>query len=247
MTVQANDHIEQPLERAAPRQNLLLTPRGIAVTLLRIVGVLLVFNFLGLLAIYDPFFELFRRFFEFDQEQSVSTWFAGFLLFSSALLLTVITQNHMHHGRPYVRHWFYLSIFFMLMSLDEVAGLHEQLLQLGDVLGTSGFFTFAWVIPGLVVVILFALAYLKFALALPHGVRRLLIISLGLFIFGALGMEMINGWIIDNFDVHTVVYILQTTVEETFEKVGVILFIYTLLVYLRDHCDVSVLFRQIED
>lgn len=236
------DHI-QPQRDVKRITHLSLSADRVRQTLLIVTGVFTTLSLMGILAIYDPFFENFRRLFEFDQEQSISTWYSGGLLLIASFIIAIIAQDHIRRKRPFARHWFYLSLCFTLMSLDEVAGLHEQLIQFRTVFNTSGFFFFAWVIPGLVVVLLFALAYFRFTLNLPTETRFMFVFSLGMFVFGAVGMEMINGAFLSYVDPESPVpYLLLTTLEETLEKVGIVLFIGAMLHYLQQYCTIAIRF-----
>ncbi len=56
-----------------------------------------------------------------------------------------------------------VSAIFLMLSLDEVAGFHDRVSPLlSPVLGTSGIFTYVWVIPGVAFVVLFLVVYLRF-------------------------------------------------------------------------------------
>lgn len=251
MVNQAENHVTPADDRASttqPKQTkqitrLKLSARWVQRVLLIITAIFTTLSLIGILAIYNPFFEKFRRLFEFDQEQSISTWYSGALLLLGSIIVAVIAQDHIRRKRPYARHWLYLSLIFTLMSLDEVAGLHEQLIQFGDAFNTSGIFLFAWVIPGLVIVTGFAIAYFKFTLNLPAEIRFMFVFSLGLFVFGAVGMEMVNGAFLSYTDVESPIpYILLTTLEETLEKVGIVLFIGIMLKYLQDYCTIAIRF-----
>lgn len=232
-----------PQREARRITHLKLSADRVRSTLLMVTGAFTVLSLMGILAFYNPFFENFRRLFEFDQEQSISTWYAGGLLLIASFIIAIIAQDHVRRKRPFARHWFYLSLCFTLMSLDEVAGLHEQLIQLRTVFNTSGFFLFAWVIPGLIVVFLFAVAYFRFVLNLPKETRFMFVFSLGMFVFGAVGMEMINGAFLSYVDPESPIpYLLLTTLEETLEKVGMVLFIGAMLHYLQNYCTIALRF-----
>src|SRR5690606_12332588 len=59
--------------------------------------------------------------------------------------------------------------------------------------GLSGFFHFAWVIPGMALVALVGLAYLPFLLAQPGRTRLVFLVAGLLYVGGALGLELVGG------------------------------------------------------
>ncbi len=75
---------------------------------------------------------------------------------------------------------------------------------------------------------------MKFLISLPKNIRSKLLIAGGIYLFGAIGMEMISGFHVENYG-RDIVYNIITTVEEIFEMVGILIFIYALLFYIRTH------------
>jgi hypothetical protein len=160
------------------------------------------------------------------------------LFLTVAAICGLITWDHTQRRKPFVRRWGYLTIIFLLMSIDEIALLHDRLFgKLGDLMGGGGgVFFYAWVIPALIFIAGFALFYLSFFLSLPGETRRTLVAGLALFGFGAVGMEMISGWVISNYEVRTIVVLLLTNVEELAEMLSMCVAIYALLNYLNNYC-----------
>ena len=95
-----------------------------------------------------------------------------------------------------------------------------------------GVFFYAWVVAGLLFVLVLAVGYLRFTIDLPEAYRRTFILSMGLFFIGAIGTEMLTGWVTDTFRMTRTMDTVLTTLEETLELAGVILFIRFLLTYL---------------
>lgn len=63
----------------------------------------------------------------------------------------------------YHRHWAILAVSFAYLSVDEFAILHEHLGELtSEYLLDEGFFTYAWIIPGTVLLPAFAVGYARF-------------------------------------------------------------------------------------
>ena len=143
-------------------------------------------------------------------------------------------------------HWSILSGIFLLMSIDEVAKIHEALGEtVAAVLGFVGYspgglLYAAWVIPGAIFVFVVALAYLRFFFDLPKKTRLWFLVAGALFVVGALGMEMLNsrlssfyGWegLESMPNKVKMIIAVQTALEELFEMSGVVVFIYALLSY----------------
>lgn len=169
-----------------------------------------------------------------DAEGNVATWYASSLLLIVCLLLAVIWVATRAMGDSYAWYWGTLSATFAFLSLDEAIGLHERtIVPLRVMLGTSGWFYWAWVIPAMVLVLLYGLASLPFLAHLPARSRALFVLSGLLYVGGALGVEMLSGQIRDTFGLSSMHYALATTFEEILEMAGTILFVYALLDYAR--------------
>jgi hypothetical protein len=167
---------------------------------------------------------------DLDSERSISTWFSSSALLFCSILLTTIAY-YGKRGSRYAGHWKLLALIFLLMSLDEAASFHEMMIPLRSALDLGGFLFYAWVIPGAAFVLVFALAYLKFFLELPSKSRRLFAIAGILYIWGVLGMEMISGYQTDLYGRTTPIHVAITTIEETFEMLGLSIFTYALMSY----------------
>lgn len=175
--------------------------------------------------------------FNINRENNVPTYFSSFLLLICASLLAVIASwKHKSKGK-FRRHWAVLAAIFLFMSLDETASLHEHLgsLLVENDLRMGGWFYFAWVVPGLILVGVFALAYLRFFLHLGKRFKRLFLASAGLYLGGALGMEMTGARYTETLGYSSAIVQLTQAVEESLELFGAVLFIYALLSYIDMH------------
>lgn len=121
------------------------------------------------------------------------------------------------------------------MSFDEAAQIHEKFsFPVQQMLNTSGAFFFAWVIPGLVFVGLFAITFLGFLRALPLKIAAMMVLGGAFYVFGAIGMEMVGSMAVTTQDWGDWAYILAVTVEEACEMFGLALFCAAILVLLAD-------------
>ena len=155
------------------------------------------------------------------------------LLFCSILLGFIANAKKATRG-AYINYWMTLSGIFLFLAIDEFASLHEKLIEpIHLKLNTSGFFYFAWVIPGAAFTFVCLLIFTRFLGHLPTQTRRLFLLSGSLYVSGTLGMEMIGGYyasLINNRN--DIIYAVIVTIEESLEMLGVAVFIYSLLHYI---------------
>jgi len=178
------------------------------------------------------------RLFYVDAEENIPTGFSTLLLLFAALLLAVITVlKRKQTGSP-VSYWAILAFGFLFIAADEAVSLHEMLTEptrklLGD--GNLGVFYFAWIIPGIALVLVLALFFLRFLLCLPAKTRLTFLMAATLYIGGAIGFELIGGRFAELHGQRNLTYSMIVTVEESLEMAGVIIFIWALLVYIADN------------
>lgn len=169
-----------------------------------------------------------------DTEASLPTWYSTSLLSLCALLLLLIALQVNSQSRLKALPWFLLAAIFAVLSLDEIATLHEGLSAfLSARMDNSGLFYFAWTVPALIVCVAGLVCFVPFILSFKGVDRVLLVGSAIVFLSGAIGMEMLGGAEAETGGVLTLRYRLLTTVEETLEFAGVLLFLGFLLRRLR--------------
>jgi len=180
-----------------------------------------------------------------DNEANIPTFFSMALLLLASLLLAVITFLSSKVSRQ-KWYWAFLSCGFLYMAYDEGMGGHERLIYpirewlFAD--GKAGIFYFAWVIPGIAIVILLAFFFLKFWLQFPAPVRNGFLISASLYLGGAILVELVGGYYTESVGTGNLVYSMIATLEESLEMAGAITFLWVLLKYLRDN-HAGILFR----
>lgn len=191
--------------------------------------------------------------FYLGEEAAIPTWYSSFtLLLSSVLLATIAVAKRRQRDR-YTRHWLGLSIVFLLLSMDEVVQVHEKLRGAGiqsllsNLLGVdpSGFAHSIWVVPAAALVLVFVLAYLRFLVGLPRETRRLFLLGGTLFVLGAMGFELLGGRVVAGYGgIETwanvgaapkIIFATLTSIEEFFEMLGIVVFVYALLSYISSH------------
>ncbi len=172
--------------------------------------------------------------FDFDDEGNFPTLFSTLLLLGCAGLALLVGLSRRAQGARDGGYWLFLAAVFAYLGIDETVKIHERLIVLiRDALGTSGVLFFAWVIPYGLAALVLGVIYLRFLWRLPTRVRILILLAGGLYVAGALGMEMIGGAYFDMRNGEKdVVFALMATLEETLEMVGLTVFIYALLTYI---------------
>ena len=181
--------------------------------------------------------------FYLDSEESLPTYFSGVLLLLIAGLLGLISLQKRRTDDRFAPHWRWLAWLFVLLSVDEQVGFHELLMRPMKALANfTGALTFSWVIPAALLTAVVGVAYSRFLWHLPRSIRSKFLASAVLYVAGCIGLEMIGAnhyWLYGkkNFG-----YALLISIEEALEMSGLILFIYTLLTYLRDRLALDVVF-----
>ena len=188
---------------------------------------------------------------DLNGDSSVPTWYAAFTLLLCAGLLALHGHYSRQRGDANAFHWRLLALVFALMSVDEVARIHEVV---GSFLGAqikpavgelNGFFHFDWVAAGMAFTLVVALFYIPFLLRLPRRVAGRLMLAGAVFVGGALVVEIFNARTQYLLDVHSVYYQMGTVVEECLEMLGIAIFADVLIRHLADdtkHTAVDVLF-----
>jgi hypothetical protein len=174
--------------------------------------------------------------FNLDVEANIPTYISTILLLSCSILLYLIYLIKKSENDGSKFYWLLLSAFFLLMSMDEAAAIHEMLSNpIRAIFDIGGFFYSAWIIPGMLIVVLVLVMFLRFWINLDTKTRVLFALSAAIFLTGAIGFEGIGGFYREKNAEFDVMYLFITTIEETLELTGTSLFIYSLLRYLQFH------------
>jgi hypothetical protein len=213
-----------------------LTPARVTVALLGTIAALVSIHALSLFGLFelgrDHQMGLFRMF-NLSEEGNVPTWFAATTLFASAMLLGLTWHVVRTAGEPFARHWGVLALIFLFIAIDEAAAIHELLiLPVRELVSAERALYFAWVIPYGIAVLIFALAYARFMLALPRRTAILLLAAALLYVGGALGMEMLSPHVYDWTGEVSLPMFIMLLVEETLEMLGIAVLVYALLDHL---------------
>ena len=176
-------------------------------------------------------------------EATIPSWFSSSLLLACAAALGAIAMVERGRAGRDARHWLGLAVIFVVLSLDEGAGIHEissGLLRRRFEL--DGFLRFASVIPLALAAVVVGVAYLRFLWRLPSPTRGWFVLAGAVFVGGAVGVESLGA---NYFSAngHTFGYSVFVTIEEAAEMVGLAVFLYALLDYLGRRGGVRLLIR----
>ena len=192
-------------------------PVGRLVLLLSVGALLLLGCHVGLTIYHYQVEELswlpWRQLFDVDEENNLPAWFSEFILLVATFLLWLCARKQGSEQAPMADHWYGLTLGFLLLALDEVAGIHETINSLIDM---------NWAIPGGIVAGVMGVAFIPFVRRLPPRTALLFVVAGVLYVGGAVGMELVG----EPMDSDTLQYNLTTVVEEGLEMGGVIFFIY---------------------
>ncbi|MEA5514780.1 hypothetical protein [Nodularia sp. UHCC 0506] len=179
-----------------------------------------------------PSSKWFYELFSLDEELNIPAWYSSFMLLFCSALLAVITL--IKKADKYFIYWKNLSLIFFIFSLDEAFSFHEILIipSLRERFNLSPIFFHTWVIFGIPAVIFFAFKYSKFLLYLPKKTRYLFLIAATFYVGGALGIEMVGGFLRASFGRLAPITTIAILIEEVLEMIGLVTFIYALLNYL---------------
>jgi hypothetical protein len=156
----------------------------------------------------------------------------GLIVANFALLSTAALGIWAQRGKD-LRYWIGLAGVFLYLGYDEAARVHERLVDPMDkVLPDSPFLEFGWTPIGLAFALVVGLICLPFLRRLPVQVARLMVLAGATYVFGAVGVETIGGWLFYHGNFGTTIYHVAATIEETFEMSGMVIFGYAVLVFL---------------
>ncbi|MHA2429037.1 MAG: hypothetical protein ACXADB_13540, partial [Candidatus Hermodarchaeia archaeon] len=149
-------------------------------------------------------------------------------------IIGVIYRKITVQNGPYIFHWFFLSITFFFLALDEILELHEQLGWIAvKYIGRDNLLFVDWAYAAIPLVILFGALFFRFFTHLSPREKRGFSLAAVLYVGGALGVEIIGSAFFIKFGFNQgTTYILLTTIEEITEMIGIIYFIHVLKMYL---------------
>ena len=222
-----------------PRQAFHLSPYQITKALAVVIFLLLLAN---LVSIYyenysgmeSRLLSSLSRSFDFNQEHNVPTFFSSVILLLAAGLLFLVHALK-KHDKVDRRKWQLLGFVLLFMAVDETVQIHEFL---ADVVrprlptDLRGLLYWAWVVPYGVLALAVAAYFIGFVLRLPALTRNLFLLSGFMFVAGAIGLELFEGYFYKLYGLNHIYNKVLYCAEELLEMSAVVVFIYALLDYL---------------
>ena len=217
-----------------------LAPGAVTQFLLRVVVCLVVLYVLTKMPVYFLPDYVGRDFladkFDLDAEGNIPTFYSFLALLFSSVLLGAIAHVKILDNDRYKKNWKILSFIFLYLSLDEIGQLHEDLTYpMQKLLHPTGFLYAAWIVPIGFIAAIFALSYSKFLFHLPVSTKKLFIAAAALYIGGAMGVEMLGGYVASTTGQKNVFYVIVITLEESLEMLGIVIFIHALISYIKTY------------
>jgi hypothetical protein len=225
-----------------------INPKIIMTVLFSILCLLAIGHFSAIYVIFELGYynETIFDYVNLDDEQNLPTFFSAFLLLFASLLLFVIFSYHRQERNKDYKYWLGLACIFLFLAVDESSKIHEKVIDVywtyfgmheNDLVDN-----FIWVAVYGTLALIVAALYFRFVISQPRKICCLIFISAGLYVSGALGMEILGALYIDqswfresvtndysHFDAK---YFLISGTEETMEMLGALTFVYTLLKYI---------------
>lgn len=182
------------------------------------------------------------RILNLDEENNIPTWYSSMILFASAILFGLITIWKNHTKDKFRYYWLALTLGFLVMSMDEVASIHERLVQpIDTTLKITYTNHFSWLLAGIPLVAILGILFLRFWMQLESSYKWLFLAAGGLYLSGVIGLELVDGIMLSKISEPNMGYAILTNFEEFLEIAGVTVLIYTLLHYIRDKIPGTVL------
>ncbi|KAA5548791.1 multidrug transporter [Adhaeribacter rhizoryzae] len=225
--------------KATKKDKYSLTPKAVAKFLLLIILLLFIAHVVALTLNFtipesNRVVILLDKYFNFNNEANFPSFISAINLLAAAGLIFYIRRiSENTASRNNKRFWFVLGCIFVFLCFDEATQIHEEIILTirSRVPDLPGFLYYAWVIPYSVLFLGVVVYCFRFVLALPVKTRNLFFLAGFLFVSGAIGCELIEGYI-EKFYGRNLVYNLFTTIEESLEMVSIVIFIYALLDYI---------------
>ncbi|MGE0706025.1 MAG: hypothetical protein AB7F99_15630 [Vicinamibacterales bacterium] len=172
------------------------------------------------------------RFFDMAQEANLPAYYSALCLLLTAVVLAVLARAE--RAAAWRSYWIGLVAGFLYLSVDEAAQIHDAILGPGfaSAVGKSSlpFFYHTWVMPAIGAVAIVAILYARFLLALPRRHARRFLLAGVVYVSATVGGDLIEGYLATN-TASQLALIIQNSIEESGELLGITAFLYALLGY----------------
>jgi len=172
---------------------------------------------------------------DLGREGSLPTWYASMQLAAAGVLLSIIAVTRIRGREKYALAWCVLALGFFFMSYDEAVAIHEGWGRLASFIPKKGIFYFRWVAVGIPLCVILCFFFLGLIRSLSASTRKGTLLSAGIFLGGAVGMELVSGYAVDVLGIRdNLSYSMLNVLENGLELLGIALFIYVLLRHIAE-------------
>lgn len=171
--------------------------------------------------------------FDLEGEKNIPSLYSSIALFFCFVILLIIAKSEtINLQKP--GHWRFLGFIFLFLSFDEYFQLHERFQDpVRSIIGKTYFFNFEWVVPYFILLAIACIFFFNFIRILPKRTAIEFILSSFIFLLGAVGFEALGTFHYNiSGEIRDFTYAIYVMVEEFFEMIGVVGFIYTFSDYI---------------
>lgn len=165
-------------------------------------------------------------FFDLDREANIPAWYSSIQWFCVALLLGIFANRHVSLSRPKSWPIAALSLVFLVISVDEVAVIHEQIGGLSDrllpgasrgniVFSRTGIWMFLLGVPLVVLLLKLILLVRPYFRRAPRALVKMFL-GVAIALVGAIGIEILSNFVTQG----SANSVLQVLAEEMWEMLG---------------------------
>lgn len=219
-----------------------INPKPFFWLLLFIIIILEVANIIGIIYSFNSDrMKLFINLFNLNTEGNIPSFYSSVLILIASFLLGLIAFFRKKLGLHYL-YWLGFSFIFLLLSIDEATQIHERF---GNILRSNfnlnGYLYYSWVIPyGLFSLAVLIIYSIKFLPKVSKNIKRLFLISGFIYVLGALGFELLEAKNDSSLNYSEVLNTIYYSIEELLEMLGIAIFIYSLLLYIKNEIIISI-------
>jgi hypothetical protein len=159
--------------------------------------------------------------FDVGREHNIPTAWSVLLLLTGA----VACARRAKRDEAGAAGWWMAAVAATYLAADEWFGWHEHLKSLGNRLADVGvgLATYAWVVPGAVLLAAGTVMAFRWSHRLPPDTGRMLRLAVVVYGTGVLGVEAISGWV--HAERSWWAWTVLTLLEEGLEMAGAVLFV----------------------
>lgn len=177
--------------------------------------------------------------FDSNSKMNFPTAYKILALLSCTVLLALIATVKRRQGDRYTRHWKGLAFVFLFLTTDEATMIHQNLDRaLQRVTGADGALYFSWTLVYLPLVAAFVVAYWRFFRSLRPRQQLLFVLAGACYAGGSGGLELLKSATYSGagYEV-TLQFGLLAALSDSLQEIGLLVFLYALLVELADHVE----------